>query len=188
MPDPIDTAASDWELAFLGGVAFARYGGAGQYFAVFRSRSAGALEPFYLAASGIGAGGNASGFDPRNMSGLQFSGVEVRRPFSLRQIHLSAGTLLSASIGAPRSIPLNYGYSYLDAGRDGVTFFASRGPGPSMGSGTGVFAFMGIWYSHRLNGNSANPAQAYGESLLQSINDLLSSWERGIRDIYTPRF
>jgi hypothetical protein len=181
LSDPIWSSANDWELAFLGGVAFARGGGAGIYFSLLRSRAANCLEPFYLTATGVGAGGNCSGFDPNNMRNLNFSALRVITPFAAGTIHLSAGFLISGSVGA---LGLNYGYTSLNAGRNGVTFFETSGTGPSMGSGSGAYAFAGLWYSHRLNNNSINPFPAYGESVRRTVEDLLREWERGIRNIY----
>ncbi len=188
MTDKTHQVASDWEIAFLGGTAAARGGGAGMFFSVFRSKSLDVLEPFYLTASGIGMGGNATGFDPNNMKGLNFSAVDVRTPFSVSMLHLAAGFIVSAGIGAPFKIPANYGFARMNAGRNGAIYFEVGGTGPSVGSGTGVYAFSGVWYSHRLNNNSANPVSAYGDSFMQSVRDLFMEWDRGIRDIYMPRF
>ena len=195
-----DTLASDWELAFLGGAAFAVGAGAGMYFAVFRSASAGALEPFYLTTTGAGMGGNASGFDLSHIGGPVYSSVRTVTPFSVQMLHLSAGTMVSVSLGlglkyGPKQVagignkakqlgqgPANYGYSSLNAARNGVTLFDTRGTGVSVGSGSGAFLFIGTWYSHLLNNDSANPATAYSSSFRQTLDDISRSWDRGFRD------
>ncbi len=185
MADDITTSASDWEICFLGGAAFAVGGGAGFYFAVFRSKSAGALEPFYLTASGVGAGGNATGFDLSNRKGLNWTPLTVLTPFSISTLHLSAGTLISASIGIGiKKSGVNYGYSYLDAGRDGTKFFKSDGFGVSEGSGTGAVAFAGLWYSHKLNNDSINPATAWSASFKQQVLEIVGTLDRGVRNLY----
>jgi hypothetical protein len=185
MDDDLRTPASDWEICFLGGAAFAVGGGAGLYFAVFRSKAAGALEPFYVTASGLGAGGNATGFDLSNRDGLSWTPLKVITPFAVTGLHLSAATLVSMSVGygIGRS-GVNYGYSYLDAVRDGVKLFKSDGFGASAGSGTGAVAFVGLWYSHKLNNNSVNPATAWTESFKETIKDIVGTFDRGIRNLY----
>jgi hypothetical protein len=178
-------SASDWEICFLGGAAFAVGGGAGMYFAVFRSQSVGALEPFYLTTTGIGAGGNATGFDLSNRKGLNWSPLTVVTPFSVWGLHLSAGTLISASVGKGiGKSGVNYGYSYLNAVRDGVTLFKTGGMGASVGSGIGAVAFLGLWYSHRLNNDSVNPITAYSTSIRQQIEEIVGTIDRGIRNLY----
>lgn len=185
MSDALMTPAKDWEICFLGGAAFAIGGGYGMYFAVFRSKSAGALEPFYLTASGVGAGGNATGFDLSNRSGLNWSSLNVLTPFSITGLHLSAGTLISASVGIGiGKSGVNYGYTYLDAARDGSKLFKSSGFGAGAGSGTGTTAFIGLWYSHKLNNNSVNPITAYVNSIKQDVEAIVGTIDRGIRNLY----
>ena len=187
-----DDQASDWELASLGGIAFARYGGGGFYGFRLRSQSLGLNEPFFLAATGVGAGGNASGFDLNNMDGLSWGTAGVQTAFSVRQIHRSAGTMVSASVGLGRGQSavgriLNIGWSRLDAVTNGVTFFSSSGIALSGGSGTGSYAFVGTWFSYALNGNSINPIRPYWENvqdLARDIADLPGRIDREIRRLY----
>jgi len=181
-----DTIADDWELAFLGGAAGAYYAGAGLYFAVFRSNRANVLEPFYLTAAGVGFGGNASGFDLTQTGGPSYSAVQMVTPFSLRMLHLSAGFYVSGGVAIPgrvRGIPLNFGYSYLNAANNGRTYFTVSGPGISGGSGAGATGFIGTWYSHRLNHNSVNPVTAYVDSFRQTLDDLTASWRIGLENL-----
>ncbi len=185
MADDLTTMASDWEMCFLGGAAFAVGGGLGMYFVVFRSKTAGALEPFYLTASGIGAGGNATGFDLSNRKGLNWSPLTVITPFSVTSLHLSSGLMLSASVGiGVQKSGVNYGYSYIDAGRNGVKLFKSDGFGASAGSGTGVTAFAGLWYSHKLNNDSVNPVSAWSTSIKNQFEEIVGTIDRGVRNLY----
>ncbi len=181
----LTTPADDWELCFLGGAAFAVGGGAGLYFALFQSRTAGALEPFYLTTAGVGAGGNASSFDLSNRDGLNWTRLEVPTPFSITSLHTSAGLMLSASVGIGIGKGgVNYGYTHLSAGRNGVTYFRTGDTGAGAGSGTGVTAFSGIWYSHKLNNNSINPVTAWKKSFGDTIDEIARTFDRGIRDLY----
>lgn len=183
----MDKVADDWEMAFIGAVAGARTAGAGMFFTAFRSPKLGVKEVFYLTASGLGMGGNASGADPESVKELQFSKIDVRQPFSVRMIHLAAGLIVSAGIGLPMAVSANVGFARVNAGREGTIFFEhGTGFGASLGSGTGVIAFAGIWYSHRLNNNSANPLSAYGDGFMRMVREFSMKMERGIRDIYTP--
>jgi hypothetical protein len=189
MDDELYREAADWELCFLGGAAFAVGGGAGMYFAVFRSQSLNILEPFYLTTSGVGLGGNATGFDLSNRKEMNYSKVDVVTPFSIKALHLAGGSLVSASIGLPiGQSGVNYGYTRLDAVRDGVTYFKSGGTGSSVGSGAGVTLFMGMWYSHKLNNDSANPLKAFSQSFMQSLNEIAGTLDRGVNNLYNaPR-
>jgi hypothetical protein len=185
MSDELMTPAQDWEICFLGGAAFAIGVGGGMYFAVFRSKSAGALEPFYLTSSGLGAGGNATGFDLSNRSGLKWSSLNVVTPFSITGLHLSGGTLVSASIGISiGKSGINYGYTSLDAVRNGTTLFKSSGSGAGAGSGIGATAFVGLWYSHKLNNDSVNPITAYSDSIKQTVEKIVGTIDRGVRNLY----
>jgi hypothetical protein len=185
MPDEMMTPAQDWEICFLGGAAFAIGGGCGMYFAVFRSKSAGALEPFYLTTTGLGAGGNATGFDLSNRSGLNWSSLNVLTPFSITGLHLSGGTLVSASVGIGiGKSGINYGYTYLDAVQNGTRLFKSSGFGAGAGSGTGATAFVGLWYSHKLNNDSINPITAYTDSIKRDFEEIVGTIDRGIRNLY----
>lgn len=191
MSDDIYTTASDWEVCFVGGVGFGVGGAAGMYFSVFRSKSAGALEPFYLTTAGAGLGGNLSGFDLSQMNGMTYSPVEVVTPFSVTMLHLAGGTMVSGGVGLPgkaSKTPLSFGYSRIDAARKGATLFRTSSFGPGAGSGAGGGVFAGLWYSHRLNNNSANPLSAYGDAMIEEVQDITGTITRGIRDLYVPRF
>jgi hypothetical protein len=191
MPDPINDVADDWKLASLVGLAGARGGGAAMLFFAIKSDRLNSLEPMVFCASGLGMGGNASGVSYETFSNamqrgsLAFSDISVVTPFSIRMLHTSAGLYGSAGLGIPVA---NFGWSYLDAGRDGVKFFTSSGAGAAVGSGTGALAMAGIWYSYKLNGNSINPIPAYQKSLMDSIEQFIGEMDRGIRNIYYPRF
>jgi hypothetical protein len=187
MSDKIHEMTDDWEVALIGGVAAARGGGAGMFFSAFRSPRLGVEEVFYLTASGLGLGGNASGVDPMSLKEVQFGKAEVSRPFSVGMLHLSAGCIVSAGVGFPGGWSANTGFARINAGREGVKLFEfGTGFGQSLGSGTGVIAFAGMWFSHRLNNNSANPATAYADGIMKTIHDIAMKIDRGIRDIYMP--
>jgi hypothetical protein len=187
MADPIEDTADDWQLAALIGIAGAVGGGAGMFFFAIQSKKVNSLEPMIFTAAGVGMGGNNSGvpYDTfkNAMSGksLPFSPVTVVTPFSIRMLHTSAGLYGGFGIGIPVA---SYGWSYLDAGRNGVKFFTSSGTGATVGSGMGAVAMAGTWYSYKLNGNSINPVPAYKQSITDSITDFFNSIERGIRGIY----
>ena len=189
MPDPIEDVADDWQLASLIGLAGAVGGGGGMYFFAIRSQRLNSFEPMIFTAAGLGMGGNASGVpyetfrDAMTRQSVPYSSVTIPTPFSIRMLHTSAGFYVSAGVGVPVA---SYGWSYLSAGRNGVTFFTSSGLGGTIGSGTGAVAFAGTWYSYRLNGNSINPIPAYQQSLTETISDWLNSVDRGIRGIYSP--
>jgi hypothetical protein len=112
---------------------------------------------------------------------IPFSSVRIQTPFSIRMLHTSAGFYASAGVGYQVA---SYGWSYLDAGRNGVKFFTSSGAGGAVGSGLGAVALAGTWYSYKLNGNSINPIPAYQKSLMDSLNEFVGSVDRGIRSIY----
>lgn len=188
-----DDQASDWQLASLGGFAFARYGGAGIFGFRVKSAKLNLNEPFFFAATGVGMGGNATGFDLENLQGLQFSDAGVQNAFSIRQLHRCPGTMVSGSVGlgkgnSPVSKLINVGWSRLDAVRDGTTFFSSSGVSVSGGSGTGAYAFAGTWYSYALNNNSINPITPYWENVKELANDVADmpgKLDRAIRRLYT---
>jgi hypothetical protein len=87
-----------------------------------------------------------------------------------------------ASVGY--KLPINFGYTSIDAVKDGVTYFKSSGTGASIGSSYGVFTFIGTWYSYRLNNNSINPIPAYYESLKETVEDFGRKIVEGIENIY----
>ena len=186
MANPIDDVSDDWKMAALIGIAGAYGGGAGMFFFLIQSDKLGAQEPMILTASGLGLGGNASGvpydtfMDAMDKKAVSYAPLTVVTPFSVRMLHTSAGIYTSAGLGLG---PLSYGWSYLDAGRNGAKFFTSSGMGGNVGSASGAVAFAGSWYSYKLNGNSINPVPAYKKSLLDSIEDLGRSWERGFRNL-----
>jgi hypothetical protein len=188
-----DDAARDWELASLGGFAYARYGGAGIFGFRLRSSSLGQNEPFLFAATGVGAGGNASGFDLNNLDGLSFSALTIQTPMSVRMLHRCPGTMVSGSVGLGRgnSAPaqlMNVGWSRLDAVREGTIFFSSSGVGVSGGSGTGAMALAGTWYSYALNGNSINPIRPWWQNavdLAHEVAEMPGRLDRDIRRLYS---
>ena len=187
MADPIEDVADDWQLAALIGIAGAVGGGAGMFFFAIQSQKLNSLEPMIFTAVGVGMGGNASGVpydtfkDAMTKKTIPFSSVTIQTPFSIRMLHTSAGFYVSAGVGYQVA---SYGWSYLDAGRNGVKFFTSSGAGGAVGSGLGAVALAGTWYSYKLNGNSINPVPAYQKSLMDSLNEFLGSVDRGIRGIY----
>ncbi len=187
MVDPINDVADDWKLASIIGLAGARGGGGAMLFFAIQSRRLNALEPMVFCAAGLGMGGNASGVsydtftDAMKKKSLAFSDLAIQTPFSIRSLHTSAGLYTGASIGVPVA---NLGWSYINAGQNGVTYFSSSGAGASLGSGTGGYAMAGIWYSYKLNGNSINPIPAYKKSMMDSIEGFFGEMDRGIRNIY----
>jgi hypothetical protein len=149
------------------------------------------LEPFYLTTAGAGLGGNLSGFDLSQMNGMTYSPLDVVTPFSIAMLHLAGGTMVSAGLGLPgkaSKVPLSYGYSRIDAARTATTLFRTSSVGSGAGSGAGGGVFAGLWYSHRLNNNSANPLTAYGDALVEEVEDITGTIARGIHDLYVPHF
>ncbi len=150
MADPIEDVADDWQLAALIGIAGAVGGGAGMFFFAIQSQKLNSLEPMIFTAAGVGMGGNASGVpydtfkDAMTKKSIPFSSVRIQTPFSIRMLHTSAGFYASAGVGYQVA---SYGWSYLDAGRNGVKFFTSSGAGGAVGSGLGAVALAGTWYS-----------------------------------------
>ncbi|WP_426954977.1 hypothetical protein [Muricoccus radiodurans] len=69
-----DDTASDWELASIGGFAFARYGGAGIFGFRLRSASLSLNESFFFASSGLGVSGG-SGTGATAFAGIWYSYV-----------------------------------------------------------------------------------------------------------------
>ena len=194
MSDGMGYIADDWEIALIGGAGFGRGGAASIYMAIFQSKKAGVTEPFYFAGTGVGIGGNLSGFDPNLMKEVSFSGVNVVTPFSAVALHQSAGLLASAAIdltfgkaGKALAGRAGYGIARVNAGRDGTTYFEHTPAGVSLGSGNGVNFLAGIWYSHKLNAGSPNPVPSYLESARKSVTTLLDSWVNGIEQLYNRR-
>ncbi len=187
MADPIEDVADDWQLASLIAIAGGLGGAAGMFFFAIQSRKLNSLEPMIFTAAGVGMGGNASGVpydtfrNAMQRQSLVFSNLRVLTPFSIRMLHASAGTYVGGSVGVPVA---NYGWSRLDAGRNGATFFTSSGWGGSVGSGTGAVALAGTWYSFKLNGNSINPIPAYGSGLAGALESFWGEMDRGIRNLY----
>lgn len=187
MADPIADVADDWQLAPLIGLAGGFVGGAGVFFFAIQSQKLNSLEPMIFCAAGVGMGGNASGvpYDTFKaaMTGkpLAFSTVTIPTPFSIRMLHTSAGLYAGVSAGIAVA---GFGWSYIDAGRDGVKFFTSSGTSGTVGSGPGAVALAGMWYSYKLNGNSVNPIPAYKKGLMDSLNDFAGTIERGVKGIY----
>src|SRR4051794_9965748 len=103
-------------------------------------------------------GGNQSGVSAdqlANLDKLDFTPATVMRPFSVQDIHLSLGLLTSVAAGVPakvlKGVPASYGKTSIDAVDLGGRYFCYGGWGASAGSGAGVFAFAGRWYSYHLN-------------------------------------
>jgi len=180
MADPFNDPSDDWELASIGGIAGATYGGAGMFAFMLRSANLQITEKFTFCACGIGMGGNASGFSPDLIKGISFSPVNAAAPFALRQVHLSSGKLASSAVGVG---PASYGKMGIDSVRSGTTYFTYFSTGASVGSGAGAFVFVGMWYSFTLNNNSVNPIPAYIDGARQTFEDIASSWSRGFQNL-----
>ena len=180
MVDKYGDQGDDWQIAAVGGLAVATYGGAGIFGFFLRSDKLDNTEKMTFCAAGIGMGGNASGFSSDLAKGLSFDPVIADAAFSLRQVHLSAGKMLSSSVGVSK---LSYGKIGIDSVKNGVKFFNYFSPGASVSSGAGAFAFMGVWYSFVLNNNSVNPITAYYNSAKKSLEDLANTWERGFQNL-----
>jgi hypothetical protein len=176
-----DEPSDDWTIASVGGLAGAEWGGGGIFGFFLRSDKLDLTEKMTFAGTGIGYGGNASGFSTDLVTGLSFEPVTVHMPFSIRMVHLSVGKMLSTAAGVSK---VSYGMSGIDSGKSGLKFFTYFSCGSSVGSGAGAFAFMGIWYSFVLNGRSINPITAYIDSAKETYDDIVTTWERGFQNLY----
>jgi hypothetical protein len=180
MVDKYNDQSDDWTIASVGGLAGAEFGGAGIFGFFLRSEKLSITEKMTFCAVGIGMGGNACGFSTDLATGLSFDPVIAAAPFSIRQVHLSGGKMLSSAVGVSK---VSYGKIGIDSVRNGVKFFTYFSTGSSVGSGAGAFAFVGVWYSFVLNNNSVNPITAYYNSAKQTYEDIANSWERGFQNL-----
>jgi hypothetical protein len=178
MAGKYDEQADDWEIACVGNIAGADFVGGGLWAFLLRSDDLGITEKMTFMATGLGMGGNASGFSP---TGVSYDPVDADAPFSIRQVHLSSGRLLSSAAGVSKA---SYGVSAIDSVKSGVTFFKYASKGASLGSGAGVLAFVGTWYSFVLNNNSVNPVTAYIDGAKQAYQDIVDTWSRGFQNLY----
>jgi hypothetical protein len=180
MADKYNDPADDWKICAVGGLAGATYGGGGIFGFFLRSEQLAITEKMTFCAVGVGMGGNACGFSTDLLKGLSFDPVIADAPFSLRQVHLSSGKMLSSAVGVSK---LSYGKIGIDSVRNGTKFFTYFSEGSSVGSGAGAFVFVGVWYSFVLNNNSINPITAYYDSAKQTVEDLANTWERGFQNL-----
>jgi hypothetical protein len=142
----LDTQASDWEFAGLAEMGAAAGLGGGGYMFTFRSVAASISARVTFLGGGLGLG-EAVGVNlpfPGAAGGVPFSAISCANSFSLADLNMSSGSLLSVGVSALVGIGA-MSVSAMNIST-GVLFENAGGFGASFGSVTiGATAFVGLW-------------------------------------------
>jgi len=175
MADSFNLKATDWKMAFIGGAAGFDGGGGLLFVYHLESFSLQVREFFCFGALGVGLGGNASGTDALNLLGLNYSDLNVFKPFSVNDLHGAGGRLISGGLSFPgkgvaSKILMNSGWGMVEAMRLDGKLFSSSGLAVTAGSTKGGNAALGLWFSVTLTPKSINES-AYGKKYKEILND-----------------
>ena len=153
----LDTKSEDWQVTGVASVGIANVAASGLFFYEFKTKNV--KEMFLFVIGGVGAGGSLGSISAGNIvtvpnvkyEALVYSPIMCIKPFSIADLHISAGRL--SSEGA--SFMGGYNCTWITAfNLSGDLFLSQYVGGISAGVGVHALTSLGIWLSLSLLGVS----------------------------------